>query len=63
MTYSYLWAAAQSEQFASVSGLMGNNQSKISPVELYYRVDSCGKFRFKGTPVLVTVGSANHSCQ
>ena len=48
VTYCYLWAASQNEKFASIDQLLRTSQAKISPVELYWRVETCGHFKFKG---------------
>lgn len=48
VTYAYLWAASDSGSFAKLNEFLGTDQAKISPVELYHRVDICGYFRFKG---------------
>ena len=48
VTFSYLWAASDSGQFATVGQALGTDQSKLSPVELYHRVEKNTMFRFKG---------------
>lgn len=58
--FCYLWAASELEdgRFENLSKLLGTNYSRISPVELYTRMDTYGaaNFRFKGS--LYTAGSA-----
>lgn len=51
--FCYLWAASEmvGERFESLSSLLGTNYSRISPAELYTRMDTVGRsnFKFKGT--------------
>ena len=51
--FCYLWAAAElsGDRFNSLTALLGTDHSRISPAELYTRMDTVGKanFQFKGT--------------